>query len=123
MSRGDTAMSLPHARLLPVAALIYLGALLYLYIQVNEQPAWNLDGVFYAACAATHDGMTPAGIHAQTYAEIEAVAPAASRTQLESSTGYRKRLRAQPELFQLQLRLYTGKPLYIWAIRAAHALG
>lgn len=90
---------------------------------VASQPAWNLDGIFYAAAARNTSSTSAQQLHATTYAEVRRIVPPKPRKALEYSSRYRKSLRRDPKAFVGQLPFYTTKPLYVWPVRVLYWLG
>lgn len=104
-----------------VAPLCYLAILVLLTLHVARSPAWNLDGVFYSVRIAQAD-LPIARAHALIYEEIDQIAPASEARALKAGSSYRKRMRTDVDLFELQLPFYDVKPLYVWAGRLLHIL-
>jgi hypothetical protein len=99
-----------------------LGLLALLSIHVADSRAWNLDGLFYAACLAEAERSSEPASD-QVYAELDRVAPVAARNALEASSAYRRRLKNDAAFFELQLPFYRAKPLYVASAKLARAFG
>jgi len=82
------------------------------------KPDYNWDMVAYVGSALENRYPDAAGLHAETWRQIDAVVPADVQATLKSGDAYRQAQWENPENFQSQLGMYRVKAGYISLLRA-----
>lgn len=107
--------------------IIYLIILLAVAAMMARQPEYNWDMLPYMGLVLQLENphmSNPEPIHTQTYAIAKRELPDAKfRLLTDSANIYRRRTYRESGTFLAELRYYSLKPLYIYAIRGFHMLG
>lgn len=90
---------------------------------ISARPAWNLDGLFYSAASHVQTSGDIEAAHAKTYAEIKKAVPRKPAKALRSSSGYRRKVAADPDAMAGQLPFYSVKRIYVAAVSITRMFG
>lgn len=82
------------------------------------KPDYNWDMIAYTGAALENRYPDAAGLHAETWRQIDAVVPVDAQPVLKTSDAYRQAQWESPENFQSQLGMYRVKTAYIALLRA-----
>jgi hypothetical protein len=86
------------------------------------KPDYNWDMVAYTGAALENRFPDAAGLHAETWRQIDAVVPADQQAVLKTADSYRQAQWQSPENFQSQLGMYRVKTGYIMLLRAVEPI-
>ncbi|MEZ0225406.1 MAG: hypothetical protein ACAH83_12695 [Alphaproteobacteria bacterium] len=101
------------------AAAVYTVAVIYSIWHGVSHPVRNWDMMGYIACIVSDGTDDPKIIHERMLAEIKPVV----WPELYTEYSEKNRLSADAGNFYRQIPFYRIKPLYVWAVRAVHAMG
>jgi hypothetical protein len=104
-------------------APLALGLAILVTLPALRTPRWNFDCVGYSGVARTWLGGQRRDVHQIVYQELAQVAPRQAFDSIAGGSRYRVAVRANAEVFALQLPFYSSKPLYVALVAALAAAG
>jgi len=104
--------------------VIYIGVALIICRYAKKNMYYDLDIVFYTACALENETMSHQQIHDVAYEQAKQdLGIAKFKNLADSSKFYRHSIFKSAENFYSQLPFYKVKPLYVYFLKAANSFG